>query len=57
MEVYNTDMSGMPKRIIVKQTSTIAVNTDSLAFEPDFQVPSPMAGMVWPLNSVNDSAR
>jgi hypothetical protein len=52
MEVYNTDMSDMPKRITVKQT----VNTDSLAFEPDFQVPNPMAGMVWPLNSVNDFA-
>jgi hypothetical protein len=56
MEVYNTDMSDMPKRITVKQTSTIAVNTDSVAFEPDFQVRNPMAGMVWPLNSLNDSA-
>lgn len=37
-------------------TSAMAVNTDSPAFEPDFQVPNPTAGMVWPLNKEKYSA-
>lgn len=50
----------MPKRTIVgmqyAKTSTMAVNTDSPAFEPDFRVPNPTARMVWPLNKVKYSA-
>lgn len=37
-------------------TSTMAVNTDLKASSPLFQVPNPTAGIVWPLNSLNDSA-
>lgn len=35
-----------------KSTSTMAVHTESSAWEPDFQVPIPTAGILCPLNSL-----
>lgn len=52
-QIYNRKMK---MKAVGSSTSTIAVKTDSLALEPDFQVPNPTAGIVWPLNSLKDSA-